>query len=306
MNISLNPWYFCNFRCGFCYLSPEQLADKTLLPISTLDRMLVEIQQQDIITHVDVYGGEPTLLPKSYVYELKECLVRHGVEYANINTNLSAIPNWLYDDFFDISVSYDFTGRERSDQVWMNMCNLNKPFSILMLVSDHVVTIDPDYMIRAFNTLSNLQCVELKPYSTNQINQLPVSDNEFEIFVQRWLSSRVDMRFDFTNKRILMSILDNQHNSFSDDHVYITPAGKFAVLEFDEHKHEYFQTYDTYSEYKQWCVIEHTRVISNTVCSSCDYLGRCASEHLRPVAAGDTSCNGYKNLIRWYHGRMAN
>ena len=27
MIISINPWYYCNFKCDFCYLTKEQLAE---------------------------------------------------------------------------------------------------------------------------------------------------------------------------------------------------------------------------------------------------------------------------------------
>ena len=42
MNISINPSYFCNFRCDFCYLTPEQLGDQKKIKPEKLDELLFE------------------------------------------------------------------------------------------------------------------------------------------------------------------------------------------------------------------------------------------------------------------------
>lgn len=300
MNLSINPWYYCNFRCHFCYLTPEQLADKKLLDIATLEQRLTEVLAYDSIEHVDLYGGEISLLPTYYLEELKLCLEAHGVTSANINTNLSAINEIMLDPFFHVSVSYDFTAREQYDKVWRNMALLPVQFSVLMLASDKLITEDVDYMIQQFNLLPNLTSVEIKPYSENQSNSLNVSFKDYEEFVKRWLTSPVKKNFDFINEYLIQDVLDKTNNSFSDDHVYITPSGRFAVLEFDLNDKEFFQEYDTFEEYIRWCQLEKERVAKNKFCNSCEYYGHCLSEHLREVKDLDNSCNGFKLLIDWY------
>ena len=67
-SVSINPTYFCNFNCDFCYLSKEQLRDRTTTQIDVIMDRLAEI---DIpISHVDLYGGEIGLLQDSYLNEL--------------------------------------------------------------------------------------------------------------------------------------------------------------------------------------------------------------------------------------------
>lgn len=303
MNVSINPWYYCNFRCHFCYLTEEQLSDKALLSIDKLDQRLTEIQSYDSIEHVDLYGGEIGILPKDYLLELQQCLKVHGVNHANINTNLSAVNDIMLDPFFHISVSYDFTAREQHDKVWRNMVLLPKNFSVLMLASDKLIKENVDYMISQFNLLTNLSSVEIKPYSENQSNSLNVSFTDYEEFVKRWLTSSVEKNFDFINEYLIQDVLDKNRNSFSDDHVYITPSGRFAVLEFDLNDKEYFQEYDTFEEYMSWCQLEKDRVSKNKFCSNCEYYGHCLSEHLRSVKNLDNSCNGFKLLIDWYKYR---
>jgi hypothetical protein len=183
------------------------------------------------------------------------------------------------------------------------MALLNKPFSILMLCSPKLIKKDVVQMISFFNTLNNLESVEIKPYSKNQSNQLEVSYLDYEEFVKKWITSN-NKKFEFVNEKLLEKVLSNKKNSFSDDHVYITPNGKYGVLEFDLNDNEFFLELDSLDEYYDWCKKEKVRVAKNKYCSNCDYYGKCLSEHLREVKNIDKSCNGFKKLIDWYDERM--
>jgi sulfatase maturation enzyme AslB (radical SAM superfamily) len=303
MNLSINPWYYCNFRCHFCYLTPEQLGDRKLLDLERLNEMLSEVMMYDSVDHVDLYGGEIALLPDYYLEELKLCLESYGIDSVNINTNLSAINEAMFDPYYHISVSYDFAVREQHDKVWRNMALLPVQFSVLMLASDRLITEDVDNMIQQFNLLPNLTSVEIKPYSENQSNSLNVSFKDYEEFVKQWIASTVEKKFDFINEYLIQDVLDKKGNSFSDDHVYITPNGRWAVLEFDLNDKEYFLEYDSFDQYLVWTRLEKERVANNKFCNSCEYYGHCLSEHLREVKDLDNSCNGFKLLIDWYANR---
>jgi MoaA/NifB/PqqE/SkfB family radical SAM enzyme len=300
MNISINPWYYCNFRCNFCYLTEQQLADKQLLDLNVLAQRLSELSAYNKITQIDFYGGEIGLLPKTYFQEMKQVCQMYNPESLNIITNLSMINDNVTDADCTLSVSYDFNAREQHDLVWRNMALLNKPFGILMLASTEVLKKNPDEMINVFNLLSNLEYLEIKPYSSNQANQHVVSFRDFEEFVKKWITSKVDKNFTFVNELLIQDTILNQRNSFSDDHVYITPSGNFGVLEFDLNDNEYFLEYDSFEKYLEWTEKEKLRVQSNKFCSNCEYFGKCLSEHLREVKDLDNSCNGFKLLIDWY------
>jgi len=300
MNISINPWYYCNFRCNFCYLTEQQLADKQLLDLNVLAQRLSELSAYNKITQIDFYGGEIGLLPKTYFQEMKQVCQMYNPESLNIITNLSMINDNVTDADCTLSVSYDFNAREQHDLVWRNMALLNKPFGILMLASTEVLKKNPDEMINVFNLLSNLEYLEIKPYSSNQANQHAVSFRDFEEFVKKWITSKVDKNFTFVNELLIQDTILNQRNSFSDDHVYITPSGNFGVLEFDLNDNEYFLEYDSFEKYLEWTEKEKLRVQSNKFCSNCEYFGKCLSEHLREVKDLDNSCNGFKLLIDWY------
>jgi len=304
MILSINPIYYCNFRCDFCYLTEDQLSDRKLLPINKLAEMLSEITAQKQISMVDIYGGEVGLLDKKYWNNLIEILHMFGVEKINLITNLSAVNEITSDPRVYTSVSYDFEVRQDHVRVFKNMALLNKPFSILMLASTTLLSKEVNEMVSIFNTLHNLESVEIKPYSPNQANQHKISYNSYEDFVKKWINNTA-RKFELSNEFQLQEVLSGKRNSFSDDHIYITPNGKYGVLEFDLNDNEFFLEYDTLSEYFNWCELERDRVSKNKYCSKCEYYGNCLSEHLRTVNSLDNSCNGFKHLIDWYkYGRM--
>jgi MoaA/NifB/PqqE/SkfB family radical SAM enzyme len=300
MNISINPWYYCNFRCNFCYLTEQQLGDRKLLDLDLLSQRLAEISVYDKIEQIDFYGGEVGLLPKTYFQEMKQICQLYSPTNLNIITNLSMVNEITTDSECSISVSYDFDVREQHELVWRNMALLNKPFSILMLAGSDLIKKNPDDMIESFNLLSNLESVEIKPYSSNQANQMPVSFKDFEEFVKRWITSPVAKNFTFVNELLIQDSISGERNSFSDDHVYITPSGNFGVLEFDLNDNEFFLEYDSFEKYLDWTQKEKQRVQRNKFCGNCEYFGRCLSEHLREVNNLDNSCNGFKLLLDWY------
>lgn len=255
---------------------------------------------------VDIYGGEIGLLPLDYWNQMVMTLNAYGIYDINLVTNLSALNEITTDDRVYTSVSYDFKAREDHERVFKNMALLNKPFSVLMLASEELMEQNIDEMVAMFNTLSNLESVEIKPYSSNQANQHNIDYQQFEKFVQGWILNN-NKRFTFVNEDLILSSINKNRNSFSDDHVYITPSGKYGVLEFDLNDNEYFLEYNTLDEYYSWCQTEKDRVSKNKFCSNCEYYGHCLSEHLREVKNIDKSCNGFVKLLNWYKNeRMEN
>lgn len=301
VNLSLNPTYYCNFRCGFCYLTEEQLSSKKLLDLTVLRKRLDEILASGRrIGHVDLYGGEVTLLPFEYLNCIKKVLHHYGVEDIEIITNLSTYKEaTVEDEDFGLSVSYDFEYRQQHEHVWKNMLKLPRPFTVLTLGIPEIVKQDPAELIERLNLLSNCHHWEIKPYSPNQANQLDVSYSDYETFVRKVIEYP-NKNFEFLNEVALQMAMHRDANPFSDDHVYITPSGNFGVLEFDKNDNEFFLEVNSFQEYLDWTVLEKSRVAANPICGTCDYYGACISEHLREVKSIDESCNGFYQLIKWY------
>ena len=295
MSLSINPTYYCNFRCDFCYLTPEQLADRGKVNLSKLRSRLSEVSKAVDISHIDLYGGEIGLLHPDYFYGLKEVIRQYYQGEININTNLSAFPDFFRDDDIMLSVSYDFHAREKEQFVLNNMMNANKDLAVLILASPEVIKMDVDFMIATLNMVANVKSVEIKPYSTNQANQHNVTHKDFEEFVIKWLENP-NKNFHFENEWRIKDSLDGEYNAFSDDHVYINPNGNFSVLEFDSNDNEYFLELNSWNDYIRWTHKEKNANVSD-ICRSCTYFGRCLTEHYRYVKDLTNSCNGYKGLL---------
>lgn len=300
MIVSINPTYYCNFSCDFCYLTKEQLKDKKLLDLTKLEGRILEIKKYNNIDMVDLYGGEIGVLQESYVNNLCALLVKNGIDDINIITNLSMINGVIKNKNFYVTVSYDFDCREQHERVWNNMIYLDREFSILILASKKLIEKNIDEMISQLNLLENLISVEIKPYSTNQANTHDVSHKDFEEFVKKWISSPVLKKFEFVNEKNIIDSIKGTRNAFSNDHVYITPDGDFAVLEFDLNDREYFKQLPNYEEYLHWAKQEPEKNVSD-ICKKCDYYGNCLTEHYRYVRDLTHSCNGYKGLLEWYN-----
>ncbi len=298
ITLSLNPTFLCNFRCHFCYLTSEQLADTNKLDLSHLQSLLNEVDSLGYnIDHVDLYGGEIAMLRPEYLEKMDQILFEHSDPSINVITNYAIKHEYFEKEHVSLSVSFDFDVREKSEKVLLNIMTSQKNIAVLMLASKELMSKDVEEMIQTINTIGNITSVEIKPYSSNQANQHKVTDREFEVFVSKWLNSNTAKRFEFINEKLIRSSLSGSRNAFSDDHVYITPNGKFAVLDFDNHGHEFFLELDSFKDYLIWAEDEKARVGSNKHCKSCQYFGRCLTEHYRPVEDLNSSCNGFKFLL---------
>ena len=305
ITVSINPSYFCNFSCDFCYLTPEQLRDQKKISLVDLDKRLEELSKKREIDWIDLYGGEIGALKKEYFYGMRDVIRKYYGGKINIITNFSMLHEGFFEDDYYLSVSYDFEAREKSDKVYQNMLRSEVPIAVLILASQQVITKNVDEMITMLNACSSVDSVEIKPYSTNQANQQGVTHKDFEEFVKKWIESPVKKKFDFINEGKIIMSLRGEYNAFSDDHIYITPNNKYAVLEFDLNDNEYFKELDTFDEYLDWAEQEPVKNVSE-ICRKCVYYGTCLTEHYRYVTDLKHSCNGYKGLLDWYDERLEN
>lgn len=307
LTISVNPWYYCNLSCSFCYLTPEQLKDKRLLPLEILEARLLEIMAAGYtVTHVDIYGGEVLLLPPEYLQAMKQIFYRYGIDDLVLITNLTVTNEITDDEDFELGVSFDFTAREKSELVFNNLLTLPRWYNILTLASrEFLDQVTPDDYVGMLNMLGQLNSAEIKPYSENQANQQPVTFKEYEEFV--WaVINHPDRKFYFENESQIIKAVDGTRNAYSDDHLYITPTGEFAVLEFDLNDREFFLKLEGIVDYMLWCEKERQRVEANKFCGACEFKGRCLSEHLRDVKSLENSCNGFHGLlVRWIEDESA-
>ncbi len=273
-----------------------------------LYQRLLEVSMHRKIDHIDLYGGEIGILPQSYLTEIQDVIKYFYTDPISIISNLKVVNPYFRSPNIDLSVSWDYLGRESFKTVYENMKTLERPFHILVLASRKVIDFtnkELEQMWLLLADLPNLASLEIKPYSKNKHHSQDVSYNEYENWVMTWIQNSPRFKFEFINQKKIEQCLSQNISSWSDDHLYITPNGKFAVLEFDESHNEFFMPLETIADYFSWTLQEKSKIGSNDFCSNCDYLGHCLSEHLQDVKNLDKSCNGFKNLLTWYKNERA-
>lgn len=301
LTLSINPLYLCNFRCDFCYLSKDQLGDKKIINIEVLVQKLSDITAVRTIEHVDLYGGEISLLSETQFVDIMSAIKFFYSGKVNIITNYYKSPNYFMRDDVELSVSWDSVARERHDIVYQNMLNSSKDIHVLMLASPKLLALsasDIQELIDKLNEIPKLVSLEIKPYSQSFFNNSQTHFSDHEIFVQKWIDQRHFLKFDLINLSKIKDSLLKKYSSWSDSHLYITPDADLAVLDFDRFGREYFKKIKDMQEYELWCLEEKEKISTNTFCGQCEYLGHCLSEHLQVVRENTNSCNGFYNLLK--------
>jgi sulfatase maturation enzyme AslB (radical SAM superfamily) len=294
MNISLAPSFHCNFRCSWCYLSVDQLRDKTLLDLGVLKNKL---DQAGAIDQIDIYGGEAATLPVNYVTDLL-VLLKNYTSNINVISNFSLVPEWFHRDDITLSASYDWVFRQQHEKVLNNIIGFSKSVPILMLATEDLCKVDPKEIADILNTIRTVKSLEIKPYSTNQFNQHGMNWTVFEDWIKKWLS--LELNFELVNHSLIDNSIKKVYNAYSDNHLYIGPDGEFSVLDFDLNNREYFRKIANLPEYHKWVEKEKQMIERNKFCKECEWRGHCLTEHYRNVESLEYSCNGFKNLLNWY------
>lgn len=300
ITISLNPTFLCNFRCDFCYLSKEQLADPKIIDSDVLFSKLAHISSRREIAHVDIYGGEISAMPDHKALEIFSIVKMYFSGKLNLITNFSSVPDYYYRDDMEISVSWDYFARARYEEVYKNMQNFKKPLHILMLASDKLLETNSDTIqeiIRKLNDIPMLVSLEIKPYSQSNFNNRKNDFLGYENWLQKWIDFRKEMKFRFINIDRIIESHKKEYSSWSNDHLYLQPDGNLSVLDFTGEGKEYFLNVDSIDEYETWCENENHTFRSDIICGGCKYLGHCLSEHLQKVHDVDSSCSGFYNLL---------
>jgi hypothetical protein len=246
MNISLNPTYYCNFKCDFCYLTKQQLDDRLTISPNQLDLKLQEVAKYETITGIDLYGGEIGILKSDEFYNLKNIIRKHYKENINIITNYSMIHDWFFGDDITLSVSYDFTAREKNSVVYNNMLISQKPLSVLVLASKQVIDMNVDNMIQIIKKLKGFKIPDALGLNVI-IDQIKSSSNKlskikFTGIPESWagklkkavldfgsIISEVDKKFGLTSIKVGNQKIDSILGSMAKSSLLIS-AGKYTNI----------------------------------------------------------------------------
>jgi len=296
MLINLLPTTLCNFRCAYCYIGKDALGDPRTLDLKKLPKILDTFSPID---HIDCYGGEVTLLPDDYMLDLLSICSTYVSKPITVISNGYKTPWWLKLPSVWPTFSWDYMCREKWREVYMNMKNFDRPFSLLMVATASLMKRDVGEIIHALNALPNLQSVEIKPYSPNQFNKFKITNKEFEEFIKKFIGAGLSATF--VNEDSIVRLLDGEvREKILDDGFFIFPDGKIGSFEQDENDFEKFVRYEDKEYLSRAYKARNAKVKANPYCSKCEYLYGCISENFREVKNLDDSCDGFIDLIKWY------
>ena len=166
--MNILPSYKCNLSCPFCIIHSKDKGD--LLDFDWLENTLKDIPS----CQIDILGGEPSLLPDSYMQRLLQICKQHAGRFkVGMYTNLVKISPFVND--VDLTVSFDPGSRQLSNKVMSNMLLLNTSFEINMIVTKHVVNRGAKWLQSFARKIKNIKkitlstltsfpgCVDLRP-----------------------------------------------------------------------------------------------------------------------------------------------
>lgn len=86
----------CGYKCGFCIENDDNYHCKEISPLSNLAIVLQQYKEQNIIPHISITGGEPTLFPNR-LKKILQLIFDFHLSIVNVNTN-----------GFDLSIMEEF------------------------------------------------------------------------------------------------------------------------------------------------------------------------------------------------------
>lgn len=123
-----NPWMWhlhlkvtdaCNASCAFCVEQNSVCHENAKKFVDSVDKMLTEMERENILFSVSVTGGEPLLFKQ--FEQLCDVLSKHNIQFLTMNTNGKYLSRHLdiIDGLFDfVNISRHSIDDKRNDQIF--------------------------------------------------------------------------------------------------------------------------------------------------------------------------------------------
>lgn len=258
------PSYKCNMNCKFCYNSGIDKSNN-ILNLDLLKEKLNEVEKVDSFA---IVGGEPSLLPKDYLYKLISILKNKNNKKPDFYTNFKNNINF-YEDV-NLRISYDPVDREDQDIVFENMLKLQNDFTINMIITKNLVE---KYNSNDFKKLlkylptAKISLMLVENTIDNNYTDKPDPKRLLNFFKEIKNLNRIEFS-------VFSCIKQNKTKKRDiDNFLFIDPDSKFKVYMREIKKVKIFDTYIQAKEYfKQNYKIP-------IVCMNCNYYKKCCDQY---------------------------
>ena len=275
-NLSIQPSFKCNWNCQFCYLGNLK-ADTTLLNLKVLKDNLYEIKQFYKINHVQVLGGEPSLLNCYYLEELQGLIKDYHVTYV---TNLSNIEfvNFCLQHNVQMTISVNKERQHFAETVKnLKLIKGLKNIQLSSVVLPSLLNDDIKNILQFYNSFGfDVYFLKYNASKTNKLNY-NITNEEYYKFIDELIKQYQVGCYNFKIKNIDFLLQDNI-NAVSCDSLFINPNGKFSTITYDDNNKEYFVEFDTVEQFNKFC--ESTNTKQKDTCKQCLYYKQCGSKNI--------------------------
>lgn len=258
--MNIIPTYQCNLRCPFCF-NRDMWHSTGLLDLEYLKEELNKRKLTDIV----IIGGEPSILPDSYLESLLDICQERLKKKPTLYTNL--IKPFPFPNRVKLYVSYDPQDREHQNTVLNNMMMLESDYEVCMLQTKNLLNrIAAGDVIRLTERLKHnihLETVDISPEHLPDPNKLA----SFSLALAyknspRIFSTCIDyIKFGSTKEPPCFEDFDND--------ISLMPNHKYQLSSSHGGYKYYAKTYEeAYKEY--W-----RRHKEASVCQSCKYTSNC-------------------------------
>jgi len=269
-----------------------------VIDIGKLRQQLGEVSSKYKIDNINIYGGEVSLLPLTYL----EQLIGLCSKYARVNIITNFADNkcneFLKQQNVTISTSIN-EERSCNQQVEYSLLSTDiENLSLIQVVTPSLLSKTPKEVLDHLELFKkDVGFLQYSPAQMAKVNY-NISNMDFSLFMKGIITEYLSGHYSFeiSNLDQLESVVEWNYNPRMQSILFITPFNEYAGISYENYL-EHFKVFDKLEDWELAC--EQEAIDYNNKCKHCKYYGRCYAEHLKEWKGNDECC-GMKSLVKWY------
>ena len=306
MIIHIMPTYLCNNNCEYCYLG-ELKHSKTIIPLQKVINHLQNISKIYRIEYINIYGGEITLLPYSYITALIDISYNY-CHQISITSNMKSDNTWktikklqvAYPGImFTTSINEERTGNDAL--INKLLIERQQSIGITQVVTPTLLLESPKAILTKASMIG--KSVEFLRYSPGGgTANWALGINDFEDFMIKILDELHSNEYDIyvKNKEDIEDCLRKTYNPYSNSNLFLEPDGSLSVVSYTDNGNEHFKKVNNFEEVERLTKAEKN--MTHIKCDNCPYLDHCYAEHIKFTERG--GCCGCRRLLNYYEKNL--
>ena len=328
MILHVMPNYSCDTKCSYCYLG-ELREGFSLLTKEDLNRAMTNVDSMiddnildEMITHIDIYGGDIFNIPVSYLKLsiIKPLLDHYPLATMNIigigDSHIPYVTDMLMEDLIEEygnrvywSVSYNEERPDSKNTLQILSMLKYQPKNALVVLFPKDVNKDPRKYLKKLNALHVEYITFLQYFPSDKNHLYKLSYEKFDLtmikLLREYFENREEYQFQITNVNDLKDVVNGTYNVYANEAIFIHPDGKIGFVDYkksDGNIVEYFKTFKDSMDIDSF--LNHEQQLYEIACRRCPIkakYGCCYPEHLNDFALYDRdfdACCGRASLIR--------